>query len=99
MVRYRCAPATTGKVFLGEEDHEYRWVWLVNLSQSGVGFLSGKAIAEGTFISLQIKGPATGVVSHLDARVMHSTRQRDGDFLVGCEFLQPLPLDRLDDLL
>lgn len=99
MVRYRCAPATPGRVFLEEEDQEFRWVWLINLSQGGAGFLCGKAIPAGTSISLSIKSPDSGRIANLSAHVMHSTQQRDGDFLIGCEFLQALPLEQLDDLL
>ena len=95
-VRYRCAPATTGKLYV-TGDHEYQRAWIVNLSHRGIGATVARPLPIGTFIVVQMRG-TQGVVE-LPAQVMHATRQNQCDWLIGCEMIHPLSSDELEALL
>ena len=97
-VRYRCAPATLGKVYLGE-DHEFQHACLANLSRHGVGLILARPIPSGVELTIQIRGNDGSRVYDLTARVAHCTEEPHGDWAVGCEFIHPLSPDDLDNLL
>ena len=97
-VRYHCAPATVGRLYVGN-DHEFQHAWILNLSQHGIGFFLARSLAAGLLVHVQIRGDAPGVVHELSATVVHCTVQITGEWLVGCEFTQPLSADVLDSLL
>ena len=97
-VRYQCAPATAGRVLLSE-DQELQNGWVLDLSVKGVGLLLPKPIKAGTFLVIQIKGSNRKKTYELPAHVAHATLQSSGDWLVGCELVQPLAHEDLDDLL
>ncbi len=97
-VRYRCAPATIGKLYLGE-DHEFQHAWVVNLSRTGVGFVLARPLPCGTPVSIQMRGNEDAVLHELVAQVCHCTVQLQGDWMVGCAFGDLLSPDLLDNLL
>lgn len=97
-VRYRCPPASAGRVYLAE-DLEFQRAWLQDLSATGIGILLTKPLQDGLFVTIQMKSPTTNKSFSLCAHVVHSTRQPTGDWIVGCEFITPLTADDLDDLL
>jgi PilZ domain len=98
MVRYRCAPATIGRLYVGE-DHEFQHAWVANLSQNGVAFVLARSIPSGTPILIQIRGIANPVLYGLPAQVVHCTEQLEGDWMIGCSFEEPLSTELLDNLL
>ena len=95
-VRYCCAPATTGKLYVNE-DQEYQRAWVINISKTGLGLMLSRPLPVGAYLAIQIRG-AQGVVE-LNAHVMHATRQTQADWVIGCEFLHPLGDEELDALL
>jgi len=97
-VRYRCAPATPGRVIL-PDDHEYQRAWVLNLSRAGVGLHMARNLEPGTLLVIQLKGNGGGKSYELAAQVAHATPQLDNEWLIGCAFLRPLSEQDLDDLL
>jgi hypothetical protein len=97
-VRYRCAPATIGKVVV-EGDHELQHAWVVDLSTTGVGLALPRPVPSGIEATIQIRGTNGTKIYDLTVRVIHCTEQPHRDWAVGCEFVQPLSLDDLDNLL
>lgn len=95
--RYQCGPATSGRV-VEEEGSPGRRTWVQNLSASGVGLLLGEALEPGACVVVQLRA-VNGHHYHLPARVIHSTEQLTGQYLIGCEFAQRLTADDLDALL
>ena len=97
-IRYRCAPATVGKVF-SAEDHEFQRAWVLDLSLNGVGMQLTRPVTPGQHIMLLIRSN-DGVRSfELAASVTHCDAQPHGDWQVGCEFNIHLTPDELDQLL
>jgi hypothetical protein len=97
-VRYRCPPASVGRVYL-TEDLEFLRAFLYNLSTSGIGLLLNKPLDCGLFLTIQLQSPNSKRNYSLAAHVIHSTQQTSGDWLVGCQFVSPLTSADLDDLL
>jgi PilZ domain len=97
-VRYRCAPATIGKLYAGE-DHELQHAWVMNLSRTGMGFVVPRPLMPGLFIVVQVRGTATARVYELSAQVVHCTVGLQGEWTVGCAFAEPLSHEVLDNLL
>ena len=94
-VRYRCAPATSGKVFLAD-DQEFRRAWVINISKTGVGLVLPRPLPVGAFLTLQMRsGQGTFEMS---ANVVRVARQKE-EWFVGCELINPLNDDELDGLL
>jgi hypothetical protein len=95
-VRYRCAPATPGKLYIAD-DQEYQRAWIMNLSKTGVGLVLPRPLAAGILLVIRMRG-ANGPVD-LPAHVVHSTSQSPNEWMIGCELLQPLQDEVLDTLL
>jgi PilZ domain len=97
-VRYRCPPASAGRVYLAE-DLEFQRAWLHNLSAAGIGLVLSKPLEHGLFLTIQLKSSTSKKGYSLPAHAIHSTQQAGGDWLVGCEFVVPLTNEDLDNLL
>ncbi len=97
-VRYRCAPATIGKLYLSD-DQEYQHAWLVNLSLTGVGMILPRPVTVGSFVAIHIKSNTPGKTYELAAHVMHCTSLVHGEWNVGCELVHALAPEDLDLLL
>jgi hypothetical protein len=96
--RYQCGPATAGRVADRRNQNPKR-VWVLNLSQSGAGLLMSQPLDAGTLIVIHLKSASQDRFFELAARVIHSTAQVNGDWLVGCEFADKLSPDDLETLL
>jgi len=97
-VRYRCAPATLGRLYL-DSDHEFQHACVINLSRSGVGFTVARPMPCGTGIIIHMRSPDTGKMHKLPAHVVYCTIEPQGDWIVGGAFEQPLSHEILDQLL
>ena len=97
-VRYRCAPATPGKVTVPQACESQR-AWVVNLSKGGVGLTLSTPLPSGTPISIQMRGADLKQIFEFPAQVVHSTVQSNGEWMIGCEWLAPLSDQDLDALL
>ncbi len=98
-VRYRCAPATIGKICKADS-HNFETVWVLDLSRSGVGLLLSQSLPKTQKLVLQITSPSDNQKYEFPARVVHSTPQlTGGEWVVGLEFEMPLTDEQLDRLL
>ena len=97
-IRYRCAPATPGKVIVSD-DQEYQRAWIDNLSRGGVGLYLNKAIGDGSMVAVQMKSSLGNNIYELSGQVMYSVLKEPYGWYVGIEFLEPLTEDTLDILL
>ena len=97
-VRYRCPPATLGRLFLGE-DHEFQRAWVVNMSQGGVGVLVSRPVPVGISVVLRVRAADCVDDRSFSAQVIHCTLHPSGEWLVGCEFGQPLTPEGLESML
>src|SRR5215510_11594573 len=97
-VRYRCAPDTSGKLIV-QDDHVLLRAWILDLSYTGAGLLLHKPIDPGQAVTIRLRGQNTKKAYDLAAHVAHSTQQSGEDWLVGCEFVESLTIEQLDDLL
>jgi hypothetical protein len=97
-VRYQCGPATPGRLSLVDGE-EWQRAWVLDLSLGGVGLLLQRPLENGLTLILHLRSDSRQQTYPLRARVVHASRQPDGDWVVGCEFEEPLTDDVLDALL
>jgi Tfp pilus assembly protein PilZ len=99
-IRYRCAPATVGKV-LSADDHEFQRAWILDLSLNGIGFEISRPVEVGHPIIITIRALDGATVHELAARVMHCNPvpQQDDSWYIGCELSVTLSADQLEQLL
>lgn len=97
-IRYRCAPATVGKVF-SSDDHEFQRAWIIDLSLHGVGMQLSRPLELGRLVYLSIRSSDGLKVHELAAHVIRANPVPHGDWYVGCELVKPLTPDELDELL
>ena len=95
-VRYRCAPATAGKVFVAD-DAEVDRAWVMNISKTGIGVVFARPLPVGSFLTIQMRA-GEGTID-MNAHVVHATRQNHADWYLGCELIHPLNDDDLELLL
>jgi hypothetical protein len=96
--RYHCGPATLGRLETGEPVEVHRG-WVLNLSLHGAGLLLAQPLEAETLFVLHLKSSGGDRWYELPGRVVHAATQVSGDWLVGCEFADPLSADDLDALL
>jgi hypothetical protein len=97
-VRYRCALATLGHIHFPDTG-ERSETWIANLSEGGIGLNTSAPLEAGTALVISLKGPNQSNTVTLLSRVVHSTKETDGSWRVGCEFTSKLQPEMLDDLL
>ena len=97
-VRYRCAPATRGRLFIANS-YQSLQAWVVNLSVTGAGLLLNQPVEADSWVLIELESPTTSLTLEVSARVAHATRQPDGNWLLGCAFAKPLSTDELDAML
>ena len=97
-IRYRCAPATIGKVF-STDDHEFQTAWIIDLSLTGIGIQVTRELGIGQHITITIRSYDSKRRFTLSAHVVHCNPRPQGEFIVGCDLTTPLTPDDRDQLL
>lgn len=97
-VRYRCAPATVGKV-IAADDQEFQRAWILDLSLKGIGMELTRPLPVGNLVIVTIRSSDGTKVHELSATVMHCEQVPQGHWHVGCSLTAPLTPDELDQLL
>jgi hypothetical protein len=97
-IRYRCAPATVGKV-IAAEDREFQRVWIIDLSLKGVGMQLARPLTQGQHVVLLLRSNDGTRPFELSATVTHCDPVPHGDWHIGCEFTLPITPEDLDQLL
>ena len=95
-VRYQCGLATPGRLLL-VDGQEWQRAWVLDLSLGGVGLLLSRPLEQGSEVVIVLKSATQ--TFELAAHVCHSSRQQDGDWIVGCEFVKKLTNEERDTLL
>jgi hypothetical protein len=94
--RYRCALATLGRLVFPETGASTE-AWINNLSKKGIGLNVDQAIEVQTPVVIHLKNSSKSF--RLAGQVIHATPQTDGTWRIGCELLDELTPEILDDLL
>src|SRR5947208_5836137 len=96
--RYRCSSIALARLHLVGSGTNVE-AWACNLSEEGVGLNLPYPLEVGTTLAIRMRGcqPVPAVV--MPARVVHATKQQDGTWRIGCEFVRPLDPETLDALL
>ena len=97
-VRYRCPPATSGRLQAGD-DQEFLRAWILDVSRTGLGLLLTRPMPAGMPVAIHLRGHQTLAMYEFAARVVHCTPQYGAEWLVGCELAQLLTPEILEDLL
>jgi hypothetical protein len=97
-IRYRCAPATSGKVY-SAEDHEFVRAWIIDLSQGGIGMQMSKPLEVGRHIIVVLKASDNTRSMEFSARVVHCQPLSHEAWQIGGEFNAPLTPEDLDQFL
>ncbi len=97
-IRYRCAPATIGRVF-STDDHDFQIAWILDLSLTGIGIQVTRQLDPGQHITVMLRSCDNQRRFTLSAHVVHCDAQPQGEFIAGCELNTPLTPDDLDQLL
>jgi c-di-GMP-binding flagellar brake protein YcgR len=94
-VRYRCAPATTGKVY-SAEDHEFVRAWIVDLSLKGIGMQLARPLELGRHIVIVMRNNDNTRVMEYSARVVRCHQVPHDEWHIGGEFTIPLTPEELE---
>jgi hypothetical protein len=70
-----------------------------DLSAGGIALNLSRRFGSGTVLTIDMHSRDKRVVQTLTARVVHSTLQEDGSWLIGCAFTSPLNEEDLKALL
>ena len=97
-IRYRCAPATVGKV-ISTEDQEFQRAWIIDLSRQGIGMQLTRPVEAGRLLVVLVKSNDGTRTFELSARVMHCNPVPHDEWYVGCELTAQLTSEDLDHLL
>jgi len=84
VVRYLCDREITYSPVMSRERS---WARVRNISSHGIGLLLGTPLEPGTDMVVDMKTMDPRISLSLVARVVHSTMQEEGNWLVGCKFL------------
>lgn len=94
--RFQFAHTTIGRVFT-PDSHVSQAAWVRDISAGGASLLLGRSPESHGLLVVELSAPEQP--RELPARLVHSTAQYDGTWLVGCEFVFGLEKDDLQALL
>ena len=97
-VRFRCALGTPGWLSLSDS-RDRGEVWVANLSEVGIGLITGQALAPGTPVVIRLRGPDPAAAVALAAWVSHAAPEADDLWRIGCTFAARLTDEAFDQLL
>src|SRR5262245_20737025 len=83
-VRYRCAPATQGKI-ARTDDQEFQRAWILDVSVNGIGLETSRQVEVGELVVVHLKSQTRSY--QLAGHVAHATQRPDGTWLIGCELV------------
>ena len=97
-VRYRCAPATTGKVY-SADDHEFVRAWIIDLSLKGIGMQLARPLELGRHIVVVMRTNDNTRSLEYSARVVRCHPVPHDEWHIGGEFTIPLTPEELEQFL
>ena len=87
-VRYRCAPATAGRL-IRAEDTEYQRAWIDNISKGGVGIFVNRPVELGAVVTIAMRS-ADDAIREFAGQVAHCAPKDPYGWYVGVEFFDLL---------
>ena len=97
-IRYRCAPATVGRVF-STEDQEFQLACILDLSLHGIGMQVVRPVEAGRLLIISMKSNDGAKTFDLAAKVMHCNEVPHDEWYIGCALTTPLTPEELEQLL
>ncbi len=94
-VRYQCSQSAT---FASAPNYERFVARVKDISITGVGLVVSTHIEPGTYLIVEMKTRARGILLTLLARVVHSTPQSENSWNVGCELVNKPTEEQLQSL-
>jgi hypothetical protein len=82
-----------------EPNHELNGGWVVDVSIGGLGLLVDVPLEPGEVLSVELESQPRCAPLVLRARVVRTQHLPEGDWLLGCQFLEPMREEDLEDLL
>ena len=73
--------------------------WLVDISVKGLGLLLDSQLDAGTLLFVELESAPEAAPMELLAHVVRATLASEGEWLIGCEFVNPLEELELKTLL
>lgn len=98
VIRYRCAPATIGKI-ITHSDQEMERAWIVDLSLRGVGMQISRSLPLGEHVVITMRSSDSGKLYELSGVVVQCHALHHGEWHIGCELNLPLTPEDLEHLL
>jgi hypothetical protein len=71
---------------------------VVDFSVRGLGLLFHRPLDPGSVLAVELRGRRHGLSRILAVRVVHSTRQPDGNYLIGCALNMDLSPEEMEAL-
>ena len=97
-IRYRCAPATIGRVVV-PGDQEFQLAWILDLSLRGIGMQLLSPVEPGRLIAISMKSSDGSKTFDLSAHVVRCNAAPHNEWYIGCELTHPITDEELDQLL
>jgi hypothetical protein len=82
-----------------DENSEPEHARIVNMSRGGIGLMCRDSIPRGTILRLELAGTDGQSPRVFVVRVKQSGIEKEGGWLVGCEFVQPVSNRQVLELL
>jgi hypothetical protein len=97
--RLPCNQETFCQPIAARRGDDWRWPARIrDISLRGVGLLLSRRFERGTILVIELQGTGKVCERMMIARVIHATPQESGDWIVGCEFINPLSDEDLKDM-
>ena len=98
-VRHLCDRETFCQPIAARRGDDWRWPARIrDISLRGVGLLLSRRFERGTILVIELQGTGKICERMLIARVVHTTPHDAGDWIVGCEFINPLGEEDLNEV-
>ena len=98
--RHGCDMQAACQSVASRSSNDFMWPAMVrNISRGGVGLVVKRRFERGTGLFIECQTEKAECVGPYMARVVHSTPQPDGIWLLGCSFVRPLTAEELNEFL
>jgi hypothetical protein len=97
-VRYRCSRPVPRRMAIAES-YVLLDGWLVNISVAGLGLLLDRPLDVGTLLFVDLESAPGAAPVELLARVVWAKATPEKEWVLGCEFVNPLQADELQAIL
>jgi hypothetical protein len=98
-IRYPCTSEIFCRLLQVQGGHSAVPARARDISTGGVSLVAPVGFGQGTILHIELQTCADTLSQPLHACVMHATAQPDGQWFIGCAFLDKLSPDQLKGLL